>query len=88
VPQGPLFRFRNAVHVADDAALAAHDIDYIVWQKPYVQTGRGRPENVGADTAHCEAALRAKFGAPAFEDAHLAAFRVSTASRALPHAER
>jgi hypothetical protein len=86
VPQSPQFRFRNAVHLADPDALAAHGVDYVVWQKPFVQTGRGRPENVGADTAHCEAALRERFGAPAFEDEHLLAFRLPAA--APPHAER
>ena len=79
VPQSARFRFRNAVHLADAGALAAHGIDYVVWQKPFVQTGRGRPERVGADTAHCEAALRERFGTPAFEDEHLVAFRLPVA---------
>ena len=81
IPQSPAFRFRNAVHLADAAAIAAHDVDFVVWQKPFVQTGRGRAENIGAETAHCEAALRERFGAPAYEDAVLIAFRQ-------PHAER
>jgi hypothetical protein len=88
VPQTPAFRFRNAVHLADPKALAEREVDYVVWQKPFVQTGRGRPENVGADTAHCEATLRERFGTPAFEDAHLVAFRVPGVSPATPHAER
>jgi hypothetical protein len=88
VPQSALFRFRNAVHLADDRALTGHGIDYVVWQKPYIQTGRGRPENIGADTAHCEAALRARFGTPVFEDPQLVAFRVARADRAIPDAER
>lgn len=78
VPSSPEFRFRNAVHLADPAALASHGIDYVVWQKPFVQMGRGRPENIGADTAHCEHALRERFGTPAYEDADLIAFRLST----------
>ena len=90
-PPTPAFRFQNAVHLADKAALAAHRIDYVVWQKPFVQTGRGQRENIGADTAHCEAALRERFGAPAFEDAHLIAFRLSpdaAAAAPAPRAER
>jgi hypothetical protein len=82
VPDSPAFRFANAVHLADDEALAAHRVDYVAWQKPFVQTGRGRPEPMGRDTAHCEAALRAKFGAPAFEDDALVAFRVRPATGA------
>jgi hypothetical protein len=68
------FRFRNAVHLSDDAALELRHIDYIVWQKPYVQQSRGRPEPIGADTAQCEGALRAKFGQPIFEDHALVVF--------------
>ncbi len=75
VPPTPAFRFANAVHLADPVALAAHGIDYVVWQKPFVQTGRGRPEPIGQGTAHCEPALRARFGAPAYEDDALVAFR-------------
>jgi hypothetical protein len=76
VPLDTRFRFRNAVHLADDDALARRHIDYVVWQKPYVQTTKGTPVMIGADTAHCETALRAKFGAPAFEDSTIIAFRV------------
>ena len=82
VPPSPEFRFRNAVHLADPAALASHGVDYVVWQKPFVQTGRGRPESIGSETAHCEAVLRERFGMPAYEDAHLIAFRLP------PRAER
>ncbi len=76
VPADARFRFRNAVHLADDGALARKRIDYVVWQKPYVQRSRGAPVMKGAATAHCETALREKFGAPAFEDATIIAFRV------------
>jgi len=79
VPQSSAFRFANAVHLADTTALAAHHIDYVVWQKPFVQTGRGRPEPIGRDTAHCEAALRARFGTPSYEDDALVAFRLPPA---------
>jgi hypothetical protein len=76
VARAPAFRFANAVHLADPAALAAHRVDYVVWQKPFVQTGRGRPEPIGRDTAHCEVTLRERFGMPAYEDDALVAWRV------------
>ena len=88
VPQSPLFDFRNAVHLADQQSLALRKIDYVVWQKPYVQTSRGRPEAIGDDTAHCEATLRASFGPPAFEDAYLIAFHVARQLEPSPHAQR
>jgi len=88
VPQSPAFRFRNAVHLADDAALAQKGIDYVVWQKPYLQASAANPTPVGSDTAHCEAVLRMKFGPPAYEDAILVAFRLPRATRAEPNAER
>jgi hypothetical protein len=86
VPRDPAFRFRNAVHLADDAALARQRIDYVVWQKPYLPSGA--TDATGADTAHCEPVLRAKFGRPAFEDAHLIAFRLPRTSPSAPDAER
>jgi hypothetical protein len=88
VPQSPLFDFRNAVHLADQRALTLKRIDYVVWQKPYVQTSKGKPEAIGDDTAHCEATLRARFGPPAFEDPYLIAFRVSRPVEPSPHAQR
>src|ERR1700694_1653404 len=33
VPDDGRFRFRNAVHLNDDAELARHRIDFVVWQK-------------------------------------------------------
>jgi Dolichyl-phosphate-mannose-protein mannosyltransferase len=77
LPRDPTYRFRNAVHLADDGALAAKAIDYIVWQKPYVQTSAGSNEAIGLDTAQCEAKLREKFGRPEYEDAKIIAFHVS-----------
>ena len=79
VPRDRAFRFENAVHIADDEELAQRRIDYVVWQKPYVRITDDRPETIGADTAQCEGALRAKLGPPAFEDSTLIAFRVSPA---------
>ncbi len=75
VPLDPRFRFENAVHLADDDAFARQHIDYVVWQKPYVQTSKGTATTIGADTSGCEPVLRAKFGAPAFEDSTIIAFR-------------
>jgi hypothetical protein len=88
VPESPLFDFRNAVHLADNRSLVQRRIDYVVWQKPYLQTSRGKPESIGDDTAHCEPALRARFGPPAFEDPYLIAFRVSRQTEPSPHAQR
>jgi hypothetical protein len=36
LPRDPAYRFRNAVHLADEWALTAKSIEYIVWQKPYL----------------------------------------------------
>jgi hypothetical protein len=88
VPQDPAFRFRNAVHLADYTSLERQRIDYVVWQKPYVQTSRGKPEAIGGESAHCEAAMRAWFGRPAFEDSTIIAFRLSRPDRPAPHAQR
>ncbi|MEP7276151.1 MAG: hypothetical protein ABI812_07330, partial [Betaproteobacteria bacterium] len=76
VPRDERFRFRNAGHLADRAALAARGVRYVVWQKPFEHEYGGRPDLVGAATAHCEASLREAFGAPAYEDAILVAWRL------------
>jgi hypothetical protein len=78
-PLDPAFRFANAVHLASAAELAARRIDYVVWQKPYPQVFAGKPVTIGADLAACEGVLRARFGAPAYEDAALVAFRLPPA---------
>jgi hypothetical protein len=75
VPDTAEFRFRNAVHLANSAELAEKRIDYVVWQKPYVQARKGKPVAIGADTAQCEPTLRERFGAPAYEDSSIIAFR-------------
>ncbi len=82
VPRDSRFRFTNAVHLADAAALNAKAIDYVAWQKPYILQVAGHSEAIGTDTASCETALRAKFGTPAFEDSHIIVFPV--ASQAVP----
>ena len=87
-PRDPLYRFRNAVHLADDAELAARAVEFVVWQKPYDRIVDGHPVSHGTPTAHCEAALRAKFGAPAYEDGALIAFRLPAARAATSDAAR
>jgi 4-amino-4-deoxy-L-arabinose transferase-like glycosyltransferase len=76
VPEDARFRFENAVHLADAREVEAKRIDYVVWQKPYVRTSQGTSVAIGADTAQCEPALRARFGPPAYEDSSIIAFRV------------
>jgi hypothetical protein len=86
VPRDPLFRFRNAVHLADEAMLAQRRIDYVVWQKPFVLSGSS--VTIGEDTAHCETALREKFGPAVFEDSAIIAFRVPRPGAPAPSAQR
>ena len=76
VPDDRRFAFRNSVHVADASALAARGVDYIVWQKPYRYFAPGIDVMVAVDVAACGPALRARFGAPAYEDEWLAAYAV------------
>ncbi|MEO8344495.1 MAG: hypothetical protein ABI607_02270 [Betaproteobacteria bacterium] len=74
LPRDPRYRFTNAVHLADSAALRSRSIDYVIWQKPYLLTVAGHSETIGADTAHCEEVLRRKFGTPTYEDSHIIVF--------------
>jgi hypothetical protein len=74
VPDDPRFAFRNAVHLGDAAALAAHGVDFVAWQKPYRYVAHGFDVPVGEDVAPCGSALAARFGAPAYEDAWLAVY--------------
>ena len=76
VPRAPQFRFANAVHLADEQALARQGIDLVVWQKPFEHVVRGERETVGAGTAHCDGVLRERFGPPAYEDDLLVVYRV------------
>ena len=75
VPDDRRFRFRNAVHLNDDAELARHRIDFVVWQKPYRYLAHGLDVAVGSDVAHCGPALSARFGTPAYEDEWLVVYR-------------
>ncbi len=92
LPRDFRFRFANAVHLADDAALKDKAIDYVAWQKPYQLNVAGHSEAIGADTAGCEEALRTRFGPPAYEDSHIIVFALAShtprASAPLPHAPR
>jgi hypothetical protein len=76
VPDDPRFVFRNSVHLGDEAALAAHGVDEVVWQKPYRYTAHGFDLPVGEDVAQCASALGARFGAPVYEDAWLIVYAV------------
>jgi len=75
LPRSPHFRFANAVHLADEQALARQGIDFVVWQKPFEHVVRGEGDIVGLGTAHCDAVLRERFGPPAYEDALVVAYR-------------
>lgn len=74
VPLDRRFRFRNSVHLADESDLRAKRIDLVVYQKPYPQKNGDLAVQIGADTAACEAAIRARFGTPIHEDAMIAVF--------------
>jgi hypothetical protein len=75
VPVDDRFRFHNAVHLGDAAELAAHEVDFVVWQKPYRYRAHGLDVQVAADVAHCAPALQARFGPPAYEDEWLVVYR-------------
>ena len=70
VPPAYPFDLRNAVRLSNVQSLRSRAIDLVVWQKPY----RRDTEIIGEETAHCEDALREKFGAPIHEDAAVAVF--------------
>lgn len=71
------FAFRNAVRLADRAALASRGVDWVVWQKPWVPLAEDRLERGGDRVAQCESALRDAFGPPAYEDGQVVAFRLA-----------
>lgn len=76
VPDDARFAFRNSVHLVDIAALTAHKVDYVVWQKPYRYAAPGVDVTVEADVAACGEALRQRFGVAAYEDDWLAVYAV------------
>lgn len=85
VPPDARYRFRNAVHLSAGAGLAQQDVQYVVWQKPYMRSRDGKPLPIGGDTAWCERLMFATFGTPVYEDAALIAFRIPPPP---PHAPR
>ena len=82
MPDDGRFAFRNAVHLADAAALAARHVDYVVWQKPYRYVANGLDVPVAADVATCGAAFEPRFGPPEHDDEWLAVYRVRHAADA------
>lgn len=84
VPNIDRFRFRNAVFLSDEKSLAAHKIDLIAYQKPYIANFEDAPQTViGKDTSDCEAALRTRFGTPQFEDNKIIVFLVDVSSQGI-----
>ncbi len=78
VPPDSRYALRSAVHLGDRDQLAARGIEFVVWQKPYVQMRNGHPVPVGGDTAWCERVVVQAFGPPVFEDEAIMVFRVAT----------
>jgi hypothetical protein len=76
VPDDVLFRFRNSVHLSDPEAMAARDVDHVVWQKPYRFVEPGLDVIVGDDVAECGPALRQRMGPPEYEDEWLAVYAI------------
>jgi hypothetical protein len=85
-PREPRFKLRNTVYLGDDASMVARGIDYVVFQKPFEVVIAGNRSTVGAETEHCLNALRARFGAPEYEDDKIVAFPVNTTAAAVSHA--
>lgn len=79
IPAREGYGFTNAVRLSDRAALESRGVDYVVWQKPWVPLAEDRLERGGDRVAACEAALRARFGPPSYEDGQLVAFRLAPA---------
>jgi hypothetical protein len=76
-PRDARFKFRNAVHVVDDAGLALKKIDMISFQKPFTVTmDSGKIDRSGEETRQCESALRQRFGSPKYEDDTIVVFMV------------
>lgn len=88
VPNDSRFRFRNAVHLGDARQMASKGIDQVVFQKPYSQITEGKPQIIGEDTAHCESALRDRFGKPIYEDAMIIVFSARSLADSPGNAQR
>jgi hypothetical protein len=73
---GRPFRFRNFVHVSDEAELRRHGIRYVVYHRSLeAEMGVDSPD-YRADVAPWIAQYRARYGAPVYEDPTLVAFDV------------
>jgi hypothetical protein len=79
VPPDRRYTLRNAVHLGDRPQLIARGIEFVVWQKPYLQMRNGRAVPIGGDTAWCERIVAQTFGPPVFEDDTIMVFHVATA---------
>lgn len=81
------FVLRNGAHLAVPEEMAALRVGLVVFQKPFPDVrGSGMPW-VGADTAHCLDAQRARFGAPSYEDDKIVVFSVNRAVGPSVHAQ-
>ena len=82
VPPDPRYPFRNAVHLGNRDQLVERGIEFVVWQKPYLQMRNGQSVPIGGDTAWCERIVASAFGPPVFEDDAIMVFRVDPADAA------
>jgi len=74
VPLDERFKFRNAVHVADAAAIAHANINYMVFFKA---TRFSSPSPLREIMPQCESWLRNQRGSPTFEDESLIVWKIS-----------
>ena len=70
VPPDERFAFRNAVHVADRAAMVARGVDYLAYFRPVQLPGMSAP------LPECEAWVREHYGRPDYEDDALVVWRL------------
>lgn len=86
VPNIERFKFRNAVFLSDQENLAAHKIDLIAYQKPYmVKEEKGFQHIIGEDTSNCEVTMRLRFGLPQYEDDKIIVFSFDATSKIPGH---
>lgn len=72
VPPSPRFTFRNAVHLSDNAALAAKGVDYVAFDRRATVLDQ---QGIKRSAPECEAWMRQRFGAPVLEDRDLVVWR-------------
>lgn len=86
IPNIERFKFRNAVFLGDQENLAAHKIDLIAYQKPYMVKEEKNPQHIiGEDTSNCEVAMRIRFGLPQYEDDKIIVFSFDATSKIPGH---